>query len=60
MVYRDHLFIKYLITNQNDLNNLMNGETNNLLKIKALKIVVKGINLEYDKHYHVKFYVSSD
>lgn len=38
----------------------MNGETNNLLKIKALKIVVKGINLEYDKHYHVKFYVSSD
>jgi len=60
MVYRDHLFIKYLITNQNDLINLMNGETNNLLKIKALKIVVKGINLEYDKHYHVKFYVSSD
>jgi len=60
MVYRDHLFIKYLITNQNDLNNLMSGETNKLLKIKAIKIVVKGINLEYDKYYHVKFYASSD
>jgi len=57
-VSQDHLFIKYFISNQNDLNDLMSGETYNLLKIQSFKITTTGVNLDYNKRYNVNFYSS--
>ncbi|MEO1783978.1 hypothetical protein V4762_02750 [Thermodesulfobium sp. 4217-1] len=54
----DHLFVKYFIRNQSDLNDIMNGDAYNLLKIKSFKIITKGINLDYDNSYNVIFYNS--
>ncbi|AEE14470.1 hypothetical protein Thena_0839 [Thermodesulfobium narugense DSM 14796] len=58
-VSKDHLFVKYFIRNQRDLNDLMSKDAYNLLKIKSFTITTKGINLDYDKSYNVIFYNSS-
>ena len=57
-VSMDHLFVKYFIRNQSDLNDLMSGNAYNLLKIKSFKVATKGINIDYDKSYNVIFYNS--
>jgi hypothetical protein len=57
-VSQDHLFVKYFISNQNDLNNLISGNSYSLLKIQSFKISTDGINLDYDKSYNVNFYSS--
>jgi hypothetical protein len=61
MVSKDHLFVKYFIRNQNDLNDLMSGNAYNLLKIQSFKITTKrryGINLDYDNSFSTIFYSS--
>ncbi|WP_291493061.1 hypothetical protein, partial [Desulfurella sp.] len=55
----DHLFVKYYVASQDNINQLLKGYNFGLLKIKAFKITTSDINLNYSDNYTVSFYSSN-
>lgn len=55
-VLKNGIYLRYFVKNQQDFNELLSGNTENLHRIKAIKIEPEGINLNYAQRYRIVFF----